>query len=79
MTPYRPDPKVREPFDKFPLFKNLVVGLWFIVLGYTTLIGTLRGLIDGNWWGLYLPLHWLATIPIFVVLLWWIKKKRLLV
>lgn len=76
MNPYR-DREPPKPYDKFPIFKKAVIGLWCIVLGYTTVIAVLRGLCEGNWWGLYIPLHWLATIPIFVILLWWVKKRKM--
>ena len=75
MTPYR-DREPPKPFDKFPILRMMLIFLWLVVLGYTTVIGVLRGLIDGVWWGLYLPLHWLATIPFFVFFLWLVKKKR---
>jgi hypothetical protein len=79
VNPYREPPEPPPPYDKFPVFRKLIVTLWLFVLGYTTLLGVFRGLIDGAWWGLSVPLHWLATAPIFVILLWVVKKKRLLV
>jgi hypothetical protein len=79
--PYRPEPP--PPIDPaewakelWPVQRKAILGLWFIVLGYTGIVGLLRWIEWGHPWpALWQFTYWLPTLPVVYFTVRWVYFK----